>query len=311
MKLTTTALFAGILSLAAAQAQNPYQSSSDFAKYAMRLREESLLQLEPQVIVPTESNKAGTRGLYQWKFNITTTVFWVGESASQNNPVHNYSSSWDLEWSRSFGGGDGPNNRRPLPDGGSIPMGFIPQQNPFYFALPYNDVERGRHKPEAARVIPWFREVFEKEGKSVVRDRWIAIRKNNPNGSSRVCYAQWSDCGPFRTDHWNYVFGPEYPTPNLNKAAGLDISPAVRDYLGASNMDTLDWKFVEFRDVPVGPWARFGENNTFVIESRRTQTRVAQAEKRAPKLKTEPKSPGKEKDLPLPKADDAPVVVTQ
>jgi hypothetical protein len=313
MMRLSTALFAGILSLAAAQAQSPYQSSSDFAKYAMKLREESLLQLEPQVIIPTESNKAGVRGLYPWHLSIYTTVFWVGESASTNNPVHNFSSSWDREWWKAYGGNDGPNGRRALPDGGSIPSGFIPQQNPFYFALPYNDVERGSHKVEARRVIPWFNQVFEKEGQSVLRDRWIAIRKNFPNGSSRVCYAQWSDCGPFRTDHHSYVFGDgrERPLPNLNKGAGLDVSPAVRDYLGMGMMEVLDWKFVEFRDVPVGPWARFGDNNTFVIESRRNQLRVAQAEKRAPKPKGEPKPVTKD-DLPLPKAeDDGPAVITR
>jgi hypothetical protein len=195
-------------------------------------------------------------------------------------------------------------------------VGFVPQQNPFYFALPYNDVERGHHKPEASRVIPWFKEVFQKDGQSVVRDRWIAIRKNYPNGTSRVCYAQWGDCGPFRTDHWSYVFGDgrERPLPNLNKGAGLDISPAVRDYLGMGNFDTLDWKFVEFRDVPIGPWSRFGENNTFVIDARRNQTRVAQAaqaEKRAPKPKGELKPVTKD-DLPLPKADsDLPEVITR
>ncbi len=306
-----TALATGILSLVAAQAQNPYQSSSDFAKYAMKLREESLLQLEPQVIIPTESNKAGVRGLYPWRLNIVATIFWVGESASVNNPVHNYSSSWDRDWATHFGGLDGINGRRPLPDGGSIPSNFIPQQNPFYFALPYNDVEHGNHKAEASRVVPWFNQVFEKDGQSVLHDRWIAIRKNLPNGSSRVCYAQWSDCGPFRTDHWQYVFGNERPLPNLNHGAGLDVSPAVKDYLGLGMLDAVDWKFVEFRDIPTGPWSRFGENNTFVMESRRNQARMVQMEKRTPKAKNPPKTVTKD-DLPLPKAnDDGPQVITQ
>jgi len=311
-KLTT--LVAGIFCLAVAHAETPYQSSSDFAKYAMKLREESLLQLEPQVIIPTESNKAGVRGLYPWRLNIVTTIFWVGESASVNNPVHNYSSSWDRDWMQNFGGIDSGNSRRALPEGGSIPAGFIPQQNPFYFALPYNDVEHGNHKPEARNVIPWFNQVFEKDGQSVLKDRWIAIRKNYPNGSSRVCYAQWSDCGPFRTDHHQYVFGNERPMPNLNHGAGLDISPAVRDFLGVGTIDTLDWKFVEFKDVPVGPWSRFGENNSFVIEARRSQTRVAQFEKKAAATKKAPAGPAKtvtKDDLPLPKQEDTPTVITQ
>ena len=107
--------------------------------------------------------------------------------------------------------------------------------------------------------------MFEREGQSVCRDRWLAIRSR----TGRVAYAQWSDCGPFRTDHWEYVFGNERPRPNLNKGAGLDISPAVRDYLGLDGTDVTDWKFVDFRDVPTGPWARYGQNNTFVMRNSR------------------------------------------
>jgi len=271
------AAFAGLLVLAsAAAAQSPYQSSVDFTRYAMKLREESILRLEPQVIVPTESNKDGVRSLYPWKLNIVTTTFWVGEQAAQNNPVHNFSSSWDLYWWKTFGGYDDPNatGRRRLPDGGTIPAAFIPQQNPFYVALPYNDVSGGRHKAEARKVIPWFTSLFEQEGKSVCRDRWVVIRKDG-----RVCYAQWSDCGPFRTDHWQYVFGHERPQWNLNRGAGLDVSPAVRDYLGMSGTDVVDWKFVEYADIPPGAWSRFGENNTFVVDARRKQPRYAQVQK--------------------------------
>ena len=290
------AAFAGLLSLACvATAETPqptYQSSTDFARYAMKLREESILRLEPQVIVPTDSNKDGVRGLYPWKLNIVTTVFWVGESAGQNNPVDNFSSSWDLNWMRTYGGFDNPNaeGRRKLPDGGTIPGTFVPQQNPFYVALPYNDVMGGRHKSEARKVIPWFNTIFEQEGKSVCRDRWLMIRKGG-----RVCYAQWADCGPFRTDHWAYVFGNERPVWNLNRGAGLDVSPAVRDYLGMGNMDVVDWKFIEYSDIPQGPWARFGENNSFVIDYRRRGTRVAQAQKVARPVRS----------------DDGPVVVTK
>jgi hypothetical protein len=278
--LKVAALLIGLLPLlqGGAAAQSPYQSSVDFSKYAMKLREESILRLEPQVIVPTDSNRGGVYGLYPWKLNIVTTVFWVGEQATTNNPVHNFSSSWDATWWKAYGGFDNPNGpgRRRLPDGGTSPANFIPRQNPFYVALPYNDVSGGRHKPEARRVIPWFKSVFEEEGKSVCRDRWIMIRKG-----SRVCYAQWSDCGPFRTDHWEYVFGNDRPQWNLNRGAGLDVSPAVRDYLGMATTDVVDWKFVEYGDVTRGPWSRYGENNTFVINDRMNQTRLAQVRKPA------------------------------
>jgi hypothetical protein len=245
-----------------ASAQSPYKSSSDFDKYAMKLRESAILAMEPQVIVPTSTRPFGVGSQYPWKRNIVTTIFWVGEAASARNPVHNRSSSWDLNWAGSYGGYDNPDasGRRNF-----VPVGFTPRQNPFYFALPYNDVTHGNTKPEVKLVIPWYKQTFVKDGQSICHDRWIAIR--NP-GNNKVCYAQWSDCGPFRTDHWQYVFGNEVPKPNLNRGAGLDISPAVRDFLGVGPMSVLDWRFVEFREIPKGPWSQYGDNNTFVQVAR-------------------------------------------
>jgi hypothetical protein len=207
--------------------------------------------------------------LFQWRNGIVTTTFWIGENATKNNPVPNYASSWDLKWSESFGGTDTPDrNAR----SNFMPANFVPRPNPFYVALPYNDVQKGGHKPEASRIIPWFKEAYKGPGKSVLKGRWIAIRYKG-----KVAYAQWEDCGPFRTDHWQYVFGNERPKPNLNKGAGLDVSPAVRDYLGMADTDVTDWKFVEFSEVPTGPWATHGDNNTFVINKRAEETRMALA----------------------------------
>ncbi len=258
-----------LLSCSVVSAETPYQSSADFAKYAMKLRESAILRMEPRVVIPTASRTLSVSGRYPWKTGIVTTTFWVGESAGQNNPVHNHSSSWDVNWAQAFGGFDNPDisARRNF-----IPANFVPRQNPFYIALPYNDVTRGTTKPEVKLVIPWYKETYEREGKSICRDRWVAVR----NGNGRVCYAQWSDCGPFRTDHWQYVFGNEKPKPNLNNGAGLDISPAVRDYLGLKGTDVTDWKFVEFKDIPKGPWSLYGDNNHFV-QAARGQERVVSA----------------------------------
>ena len=271
----------------AARAQSPYNSSADFTKYAMKLRESSILNLEPRVLVPTRARPmlgatgAGSTG---WKTGIITTIFWVGESASQNNPVHNRSSSWDMNWSTSFGGFDDPNvaNRRNY-----IPAAFTPKQNPFYVALPYNDVTRGTTKPEVAKVIPWHSKTFVKEGQSICKDRWVAIR--NPR-TRAVAYAQWSDCGPFRTDHYQYVFGNERPKPNLNGGAGLDVSPAVRDYLKIGSTDVTDWQFINFNDVPKGPWALHGDNNDFVNRGRNSNNRVAGATSTLPPVVRAPAS---------------------
>jgi hypothetical protein len=205
---------------------------------------------------------------YPWKQKIVTTTFWVGEKATRNNPVPNSASSWDPDWAANYGGSDNPESRGRKD---FIPVNFTPRQNPFYVALPYNDLEKTGFKPEASKVIPWFKSAFQGPLQSVCKDRWVAIRFGN-----KVVYAQWEDCGPFRTDHWEYVFGNERPKPNLNHGAGLDVSPAVRDYLGMNDTDVTDWRFVDFEEVPPGPWSKLGENNTFVINARKETERLAQ-----------------------------------
>ena len=269
---TVLGIFAASVLLATgtgAFAQSPYQSSEDFARYATKLRESALLKIEPQVWVPTTSRPGlfGFGGRFPWKVNIVTTVFWIGEKPTQNNPVPNTRSAWDPNWLMSYGGFDNPD---PGARRNFIPANFTPRQNPFYVALPYNDVTEGTTKPEASQVIPWFKEAYRKYGESICRNRWLEIR----NHSGRTCFAQWSDCGPFRTDHWQYVFGNETPAWNINHGAGLDVSPAVRDFLGLSGMDVTSWRFVDYREVPPGPWSYYGDNNDFVINARRYTQRV-------------------------------------
>lgn len=215
---------------------------------------------------PPAGPPPGTIPQYPWRYAIVTTTFWIGEKPTVNNPVPNHKSSWDQNWAENYGGTDSPDrdNRSNY-----IPHGFIPRQNPFYVALPYNDMTTKGHKPEASQVIPWFQKDFQSSHKSVCKGRWIAIRRGN-----KVCYAQWEDAGPFRTDHAAYVFGNERPKPNLNKGAGLDVAPAVRDFLGMDDTDVTDWKFVDFADVPPGPWSTYGDNNTFVINRRAAAERA-------------------------------------
>jgi hypothetical protein len=258
-----------------AGAQSRSDSTTDLAKYAMKLPEKNLVRVEPKIIrlparnglsVPgqsdgtgsavSEKNSLGTGpGEYPWKVGIATTVFWVGEEATENNPVGNDRSAWDSAWTSSYGGIDTPDSEARLH---FVPVSFVPRQNPFYVALPYNDVDDHHTKPEAAQVIPWFNSSFVRDGQSVCKGRWVAIRHGR-----KVCYAQWEDVGPFQTSHWQYVFGTERPKPNRNQNAGLDVSPAVREYLGLDNIGSCDWKFVEFLQVPPGPWALYGDNNTF------------------------------------------------
>lgn len=188
---------------------------------------------------------AARLNLLGWKRNVVATVFWVGELPTTNNPTPNTRSAWDSRWQENFGGYDDPAQRS-----GFLPARFLPQLNPFYVALPYNDVAAGGvHRPEASEVIPWFWQDYRGDGISVCKGRWLAIHH-----AGRVCFAQWEDVGPFEVDHWQYVFGQEAPRANRNGGAGIDLAPAVRDYLQLSSGATVEWRFVNEREVPTGPW---------------------------------------------------------
>jgi hypothetical protein len=271
-KLTYTAIAIIISSAAlfmhAPRAQTPVTGMKP--KKGDRLQDDSFSTLgamATSIFQPKrESAKPAQR--YPWKNDIVTTVFWVGEEPTSRNPVPNRSSSWDKNWSASYGGFDNPDRGARA---GYIPAAFTPKQNPFYCALPYNDKAHEGHRAEAPQVVPWFKEAYQGPAISTCKGRWVAIRKGK-----RVAYAQWEDAGPFRTDHWQYVFGSERPKPNLNKGAGLDVSPAVRDFLGLNDTDVTDWRFVDFNEVPHGPWAQYGDNNNFVLNERRSQTAQAQ-----------------------------------
>lgn len=272
---TLAVLLSTVTSLFSQSAVSPKPFANlKISKKSEREPQGKTLGAGPTVFAPTSNSLAiapVAAHQFSWKTNIVTTVFWIGEKPTANNPTPNRSSSWDANWTQNYGGFDNPDpsQRRDL-----IPVNFTPRQNPFYCALPYNDKAREGHRPEAPQVVPWFKEAYQGPAVSTCKGRWIAIRKGN-----KTVYAQWEDAGPFRTDHWQYVFGNERPKPNLNQGAGLDVSPAVRDFLGLQDTDVTDWKFVDFKDVPVGPWAKYGDNNTFVINQRKSVDRVAQAKK--------------------------------
>jgi hypothetical protein len=88
----------------------------------------------------------------------------------------------------------------------------------------------------------------------VCKGRWIQIYR-----SGRSCYGQWEDCGPSVTDDWEYVFGTKPPKTKQNGAAGINFSPAIRDYLNLKSGDKVHWRFHEAGQVPYGPWKKYGQ----------------------------------------------------
>ncbi|MEA3492056.1 MAG: hypothetical protein U9R27_09175 [Campylobacterota bacterium] len=199
----------------------------------------SLIPIDP--IYPDDSNqtdpddnKTDENITYTLHEDIKTTLFWVGESD------HN-SSAWDERWIENFGGVDNPDERD-----GYNPEAFTPDENPFYAALPFDDLDRDREaKEDRVDYIPWATE-DDSQYESICKNRWIKITSNRKN-----VYAQWEDVGPSDDDK-EYVFGDHKPIESGD--IGLFVSPAVRDYLGIDINDTVDWEFVDNNSVPDGPW---------------------------------------------------------
>jgi hypothetical protein len=241
------------LNFAVADVTMPYSSGAPRVNVPVASRAAApRLQLAPRA--PT------SRVLYPWKTRVTSTIFWVGEQPTDRNPVPNTKSSWDQNWTSNFGGYDDPepsNRVANFATGEFRPKNFVPKLNPFYVALPYNDVQGyGSHKPEAARVIPWFSRIRPQPGHTVCKGRWVQIY----NGS-RSCYAQWEDCGPWVTDDWEFVFGTKPPKTTQNGAAGIDLSPSIRDYLTLKSGQKVHWRFIEASQVPHGPWKKYGKSS--------------------------------------------------
>jgi len=141
-----------------------------------------------------------------------------------------------------YGGIDTPDQRTEY-----FPAGFVPDENPFYVALPYNDLgSNGEFKPNIQAYIPWAIE-SDTPSRSICKNRWVRISAHRKDA-----YAQWEDVGPIASSDINYVFGSSEPFVGTD--AGLRVSPAIRDYLGLDANDTVAWKFVEFSQVPAGPW---------------------------------------------------------
>ncbi len=184
---------------------------------------------------PDSDSNSDENLVYYLHTNIKTTLFWIGE---KNKIV----SDWDNDWMMHYGGIDIPDQRVEY-----YPITFTPDENPFYAALPYNDLDNnGEPKPNIEKYIPWATD-NDNHGLSICKNRWIKISAHR-----KSAYAQWEDAGPIGSSDINYVFGNSEPLGSDFTA--MAVSPAVYDYLGLDENDTVAWKFVDFSQVPDGPW---------------------------------------------------------
>lgn len=178
-----------------------------------------------------------------WK-HTTTTIFWIGEPAdSSNGHIANDVSAWDDQWQEHYGGIDDPEKRC-----GYLPCLFTPNENPFYIALPYNDLsDAGGIRQSAASEVPWWSASSTK--RSQVKNTWIAITYG-----PRTCYGQWQDVGPYLEFDAAYVFGTSTPKNTFGLDAGLDVSPALATCLHLDGAGVTQWRFIDAAAVPPGPW---------------------------------------------------------
>jgi len=210
--------------------------------------------------------------------NITASLFWVGEGASdENGDISNYGSAWRSSWTVDYGLEDKPTLAR---DGNGFPTSgsYKNTENPYYFALPYNDlgslVSDGDgvevidnsltnngldwgYKNNRKTVVYWNGDslaMSSNTSKSMVKNRWIKITANG-----NTAYAQWEDAGPFYYNDVDYVFGSAAPLNQNRLGAGIDLSPAVMYKLfGNANKGeaTVSWQFVNESEVPADPWKK-------------------------------------------------------
>lgn len=180
--------------------------------------------------------------------NITSSLFWAGEKAGKDNKeISNLRSAWDDRWVKHFGGVDDPKRRN-----GFFPVAFVPKENPFYVALPYNDFDKdGERKAEIFSLASWAKEGKLGAKQSYCKNRWVRITRGG-----KSAYAQWEDVGPFGESDKDYVFGSAAPKIKTNHNVGIDVSPSVRDYLGLGDIDKVDWQFADADQVSDGPWKK-------------------------------------------------------
>ena len=124
----------------------------------------------PRPSVGTSSSPPVTRASVDVSLsetNAVTTPFWVGEKQITEKKSTQYASAWEKHWLKSFGG---VHNPELTSRGNYIPISFLPHQNTFYYALPYNDVEQG-FDPEAQNAISWFKQTHAEPGRVIARQQ--------------------------------------------------------------------------------------------------------------------------------------------
>jgi len=188
---------------------------------------------------PPVATPPKTKIVYPWHTAIPTTLFWIGSKSVAN--------AWSLPATK---GGDDPEDRNGYASGKHASY-----FNTFYVALPFNDLT---NPDKSKQYIPasWKRPPKTGKPVSICQGHWVEIKTDD----GHICYGQWEDVGPRRSDHAEYVFGMDRPADGV---PGLALSPAVYSYLGLKDANTkqplTSWRFVDNDEVPPGQWLKLDE----------------------------------------------------
>ena len=146
-------------------------------------------------------------------------------------------------------------------DNGFFPTAMTPKENPFYLDLPFDDLNDPEAFAARGKVIPW----ADEPGYAGRETEHVVLVHEEPVGADHQgrhgpVTARSRTPGPGEYNDAEYVFGTEDARPQNKRynGAGMDVSPALNGCLGFAELngenDRVDWRFVEFDDVPDGPW---------------------------------------------------------
>lgn len=199
-----------------------------------------------------------------WHDGVQATTFWAGELYDPDLGVEgqNISSAWDVDWTEHHGGCDGVEIEADADTGNVcgfeervaaedfMPRAMTPRENPFYLALPFDDLNNDDAFSQRAN-IPWaddpgYAGRLEDRDFSYMKNRWVQVE--GPDGS---CYGQIEDAGPGEYADFGYVFGDAPPIEEI----GIDLSPSLYACVGLgpeAGIGVVSWRFVD--RPPPGPW---------------------------------------------------------
>ena len=209
-----------------------------------------------------------------WK-QVVASTFYIGEGADASNAgISNVPTQWHDDAVRFFGSAPdfwGPRDPDApgawdsrdtwYPRTGLCPQNVTLKENPFYVALPTPDYDE---QGVLEALYPWLQQAASYlpeldmypggifvDSQSAIKNRWVQIEANG-----RTAFAQLEDVGPSDETgaivaDYEYVWG-NAPSPKNDFAlgAGIDLSPAVTDYLGTDGEGIVRWRFVPADQVP-------------------------------------------------------------